>query len=333
MDTYAARLCWNSKRWTRPTGEAAREEHDTYCAANGFGHEEWLFNMARLVDGWKYGFLQPVNKSRGRIEGEKIRVRLYSISREKGWLYVGEIETCEVLDHDKAEAARAEFEERSWWDEMRDDVVRVGGDVAGITEDDPTLLFNVRFKPKHALLYPQAVQVGENDAVRKLKRYTLVNLKRTSPEVEKDWATRVGTTNAEAKPPQKRRGVTPRLVNDEHSGIKAELFDLLAKMHGESSVVMEEDFVDLTLRTNGRLVLVEVKTDSSPRYAVREALGQLLEYDYRRERNGEKATELVVVGPCEADKRDRAYFEHLQKKWKLPFKYVPFRRGQQAVEI
>lgn len=29
MGQYAARLCWNSESWTRPTGESAEAEHGT----------------------------------------------------------------------------------------------------------------------------------------------------------------------------------------------------------------------------------------------------------------------------------------------------------------
>ena len=56
---YTARLCWNTRNWVQPSGDARMvEQKNTYTARNGFGHEEWLFNFQWILDGWKYGFLQ-----------------------------------------------------------------------------------------------------------------------------------------------------------------------------------------------------------------------------------------------------------------------------------
>jgi hypothetical protein len=51
-ERYIARVCWNTRNWVRPSGDAPLVEHaDTYASTNGFGHEEWLFNFAWLLDG------------------------------------------------------------------------------------------------------------------------------------------------------------------------------------------------------------------------------------------------------------------------------------------
>jgi hypothetical protein len=84
----------------------------------GFGHEEWLFNFNWLLDGWKYSFLQPVNKSRARLEGQTIDVRLFTVGRARSWFYVGEIAQCQVLTTDQAVHARAEFRNRGWLQQM-----------------------------------------------------------------------------------------------------------------------------------------------------------------------------------------------------------------------
>src|SRR3989442_16034085 len=97
-EVYAARICWNSKGWVAPTGEAARVEKDTYTTRYGFGHGGWLFKYDWLLDGWKYGFLQPVNPSRENLQGKAIDLRLYTISPERERLYVAEIAGCEILN-------------------------------------------------------------------------------------------------------------------------------------------------------------------------------------------------------------------------------------------
>lgn len=62
---YFCRVCWNSNQWRRPTGEAAKLESKTsYAVQFGFGFEEWLNRPEWTIDGQRYAFLQPVNKSR-----------------------------------------------------------------------------------------------------------------------------------------------------------------------------------------------------------------------------------------------------------------------------
>jgi len=138
-DSYLARLCWNSTNWVRPPGEAAKSEHgDTYNAEMGFGHEEWLFNYQWILDGWKYGFLQPVNRSLAKVQGKTLDVRLYTISPGRHWYYVGHLRSCEVLTEEAAEAARKEFKRRGWFKDMMSHLRQVGGNVAGLQYDDAT---------------------------------------------------------------------------------------------------------------------------------------------------------------------------------------------------
>lgn len=118
LDSYVTRVCWNETGWVRPDGTAAAAEHDTYAARMGVGHEEWLFDFAWRLDGWKYGFLQPVNGSRAKLEGKSIDVRLYTISPDADWFYVGNLQACEVLDEPTAAAARHEFRKRGWFQSM-----------------------------------------------------------------------------------------------------------------------------------------------------------------------------------------------------------------------
>jgi hypothetical protein len=59
-----ARISYNSSNWQNPTGEAKKYESNSHNRQNGFGHEDWLFRSAWQIDGWRYGFIQGVNKPR-----------------------------------------------------------------------------------------------------------------------------------------------------------------------------------------------------------------------------------------------------------------------------
>ena len=60
------RICWNTEQWRRPSGTAAAIETGSYVHEHGFGHEEWLFNFEWMIDGHRFAFLQPINKSTKR---------------------------------------------------------------------------------------------------------------------------------------------------------------------------------------------------------------------------------------------------------------------------
>ena len=56
MPKYYARICWNTRGWVAPSGDAKNLETGTYAAKDKFGHEEWLFNFMWLLDGYHYAF-------------------------------------------------------------------------------------------------------------------------------------------------------------------------------------------------------------------------------------------------------------------------------------
>jgi hypothetical protein len=74
---------------------------------------------------------------------------------------------------------------------------------------------------------------------------------------------------------------------------------------------MEENFADLKVTAGQRVVLIEVKSDPRPRSAIRQALGQLLEYASRCAEDGELVTDRVVAGPGELQEGDARFLQHL----------------------
>lgn len=325
LDQYLARLWWNSANWVHPTGEAARAETGTFAARMGFGGEEWLFNLQWMLDGWKYGFLEPVRGSRARLEGQEIDVRLFTIAPEKGWLYVGHLRRCEVLTTQRATAAHRRFEDEGWLREMMEQVEFVGGDPRAVASG--SVFFNVRFRPAEAELYDPMVPVGPDDRLRAFKRYKLTSLTGERSTVVRQWNTRVAAERRRPTGKRPRKGTEATVAELVHNQLQNELFDWLVQACGRRAVSMEEGFVDLKVRTAGRLILIEVKSDARPRYAVREAVGQLLEYAYRCATNGEGPAELVVAGPGELDNEDRTYLGYLEKHRNLPLRYLCIRRG------
>jgi hypothetical protein len=87
-----ARISYNSSEWRKPTGEAQKyEAPGTYNYQNGFGHEDWLFRSDWLLDGWRYAFIQGVNKARLKYLNQPIDLTLYTIDSEKRCRFVANV--------------------------------------------------------------------------------------------------------------------------------------------------------------------------------------------------------------------------------------------------
>src|SRR5690242_6580887 len=102
------RISYNSGGWQKPTGEAAKHEAAaTYSHQYGFGHEDWLFRSEWVIDGWRYAFLQGVNKSQAKLlrEAHPIDVTLFTIQPDKKRRYVATIHDVECLSDLQAQDA------------------------------------------------------------------------------------------------------------------------------------------------------------------------------------------------------------------------------------
>jgi hypothetical protein len=99
-----------------------------------------------------------------------------------------------------------------------------------------------------------------------------------------------------------------------HNVIQKRLLELLIEEHGEESVGLEFEQkgggrVDAIVLTRSERMLYEIKTATSARACIREALGQLLDYGCWPGRV--QATRLIIVGTGPRTREAAAYLERL----------------------
>jgi hypothetical protein len=320
-ERFAARICWNSNGWVFPSGDAKELETGSYVTRAGFGHEEWLFNFAWKINGYHYAFLQPVSDSINNVAGKHLDLLLFSINPMGDRLYVGEIRNCEILTSADAEPAVRHYKKAGWLRSMKEQVEALGGDASKL---DDGSLFNVRFKPTDAELYQPLRLAEKRDFVNKLNRYKLAVVENN---LIAEWRRRKGT-----KIPPTIRTITrsgqPTVIYDPvHVALQGKLFELLKNRYGKNNVEMEADYVDLTVIDEQRKILIEIKSDADARIAIRNALGQVLEYAYLRGLVDGYTAELVVVAPAPLTAAVSNYIERLRKKFGIPLTYCPFSLG------
>ena len=120
-----------------------------------------------------------------------------------------------------------------------------------------------------------------------------------------------------------RRGhgenATARLI---HNELQAKLFEHLASIHGERNVGTEIParmlgvVVDAAVKSEAGLSFYEIKTSTSIRKCIREAIPQLLEYAHWPAAN--RARELVIVSTNRPTKDAKKYLKLLRERFSLP---------------
>ena len=165
MHWYITRLCWNTNRWQRPSGSA--EETNSFYALNGFGVEEWLFSPL-LHGGWCYGYVQGVSDHERAAQERDLCLLFYAL-RPPGpnaeRFFVAQMR-CEVLSLDEATAAFNHYDTNGTITQMRNEVLAGGN--AGFFDNastNPFSVFNVRYRPDQAVVYPQLVRIPSEHPV------------------------------------------------------------------------------------------------------------------------------------------------------------------------
>ena len=315
------RISFNSSGWQRPTGDARKyESHGTYNYKYGFGHEDWLFRSEWLIDGWRYAFVQGVNKSHSKLvkRRQPIDLTLFTIDPDKRRRYVATIRAVECLDDQQSQDALALFKKKGWYGIMGKEIKAVGGNdsALGATIFAKHVL-NVRFRQENVTRFRSHEFAKPNDEVFNLSRYQLY--KANIEGISK--SPRRGTRTLPRVRRWLRRASGPVECTPEHANMQAKLMQKLKSEYPGAQIFRESEFIDVSVRTNAELILFEIKSDLSPRSVIRHGLGQILEYAYHPARSHDLPIKMVIVGRQPLTDNDQEYLTRLQNQFALPLAY------------
>ena len=111
MEIKTVRIAWNNNGWIKPSGKDGKPEYienrdyNPFEAENGYGHEEWLFDTSKAINGIQYGFLQPINRGITKHQGREYGIYLYTFNYyTKKRYFVGKMnlrraELCGILNY------------------------------------------------------------------------------------------------------------------------------------------------------------------------------------------------------------------------------------------
>jgi len=117
---------------------------------------------------------------------------------------------------------------------------------------------------------------------------------------------------------------TERDIALRHNELQYTLYQALCKEYGAENVKAPYKLsyageVDVAVRHDGSMIFFEIKTAPYAKSALREAVGQILEYAYWP--NAARATELVVVAEVNPTKETKQYLDNLRRRFGLRLFY------------
>lgn len=326
MSTTAVvqRVCWNTRGWCLPAGST---DEKGYPGENGFGHEEWNFQLEDAVEGCVYGYMYSPPK---KDEGEQFRLHFYAIHPEtKQRLLVGSYLEAEVVRESEYRRVLKAFKSKGILDRRARELLRVAPAMGlqKAREEMSNALERAWLKVKCPVeavkLFEPPVRlplnVGEKTLSHRFRMFTYVDeaelFKRTDAfsEDPTDGFTRLDLAEdgylRESR--ENLKEIVPR-----HNALSNTLCRWL-EARGIHPV-QEKQGVDIGFRHQGASYKVEIKIvyGATTRQSLREAVGQLLEYNHYPGRD--QCDVWMVLLDCEPKSEHIEYVNNLREERGLP---------------
>lgn len=339
LNTRIARICWNTNDWQKPSGREAKSNHPkAYEKQHGFGHEEWLFDTDKLIDGYHYGFIQAIGSHHDKYLDQTFNLGLYTInSKEHKSYWLGRITKAEVISRKESKKAVQIYRGNGWLKEMHGQLAEVGVSAEDSLFND-NLLFNIKYKPEDLDLSDEMLEVDGRDVINS-NYYSSMLITTKEP----GYSALLPTTNrpvlsnerkgfefesghnSKKKGRVNKRGQRPGSSQLIHNELQEKIFSLLEKEYGEGNVGTENKvgsnrFIDIVVKHGkNSFTFYELKTGFSIKTNIREALGQLLEYAYWP--NNNYAKKLIIISPQLPSESVKLYVGSLRERFNLPVYY------------
>lgn len=339
-----ARITYNDQGWVRPSGEYGKSEAvNSFEAENGYGHEEWLFDISKIYKGYHYAFLEPIRKEhQAYVKANPYDVVLFTINGEtKQRYYIGVIFNVEVISETEAQEVCQYYKKQGWLDDMIEQVENVS-DYEGFSNWKGLEVFNIRFKISDISQPPSLNNpIPQGHPIYSLNRYSF-NIYKEEYKLQECSTSKSDSCQFEtsgnsmpdedvSKPKTRIYDREPKTIEiqDLHYVISNKLHKKLIddgkNVKSEVDAGYENNKVDIVVREDDGDIYYEVKTYTSLKTSIRVALGQLLEYAMWTNYN--RAKELVIVTQRMSNievEEAKEYFAHIRKTYNIPLYYQSF---------
>jgi hypothetical protein len=323
IENKISKICWNTKNWKFPSGSEGKSPSSTsYESQYGYGHEEWLFDKSRIIEGFHYAFLQPLNLKTDRHVGKTYNISLFTVFNSTRY-FVGKIKSAVCISKEESKQIYKIYKRSGWIKEMATELESAGADPTPLKETPPEIFFNIKFQFKNVEFTTSGdlEEISENDPNITTNRYKLL------PHVNgvflnADTSEHQGNLKNTKK--RKRKSGGNITFDPIHDKIQNVLCSILRSSYTDlyKKVDIETGRVDIKALTHdNQWHFFEIKTDNA-KLSIRKGIGQLLEYSFFPEKN--IAQKLVVVSDSPLNKDTKKYLKHIRTTFSLPIYYRQF---------
>ncbi|KQT41203.1 MULTISPECIES: hypothetical protein [unclassified Methylophilus] len=321
-----ARVCWNTNDWQKPSGrEGKSRDQESYESLYGFGHEEWLLDTTKPINGYHYGHLKAIGAHRNTYLNRVFNIHLYSINaKEKERLWIGKIKNVEVTTIDESIAVYKEYKRNGWLAEMKSQLVAVGGNIVAFEAINPAYFAVIKYKALDLELLDHPLKFSANDNSVKSDYYNLKDFVSVPNSIEKQHFKFKSGHNKKASTARHSYSKKAGEKDLQHNRMQDALYELLVKEYGKSNVGTENNsgngtFIDAVARHAKKYTFYEIKTAPTVTRCIREAIGQLLEYAHYNKEIGIES--LIIIGLQPITKEANTYLANIRKLYSLPIIY------------
>lgn len=326
MTILLQRVCWNTNGWRGPTGDRYGKEN-SYVGTNGIGHEEWNLNTTDLIGGNVYGYIYYSPPENTQMWNQAHDIYFFTISPTKERLLVGCYRDARFLSEKEKRSLKQKYQDSILLEKRIDEVVALNIPPVSTARKARSLLLNnfainISVCPSNIDSYHPPRPIRKIDIEGRepkyLSRYTKPLFLYKPPSGK----------NIQALPNIVSGGTSYELLEDSyvrytkaqrkviertHNQISNRFRSWLKSM-GAKSVRAEKAFVDVVCLFKNNSYIFEIKScyGQSSRHALREALGQLLEYSYYPGREITKFRGIVIDIPPSTE--DIGWFSEMNNR-------------------
>lgn len=328
------RICWNTKGWKFPSGPLGKSRNPkSYEAKCGYGHEEWLFDKSRIIDGYHYAFLQPLGVKSGKHIGKTYNVSLYAINGSGKRFYVGDIKEVFCISEEEARKTLVFYKKKGWFKEMGEDIERIGANPNIFFKHEPLSFFNVKFRFEDVCMRDELEEISDEDSNLTTSRVVLLN--KQTDFVIKEEISVDDESEGSLKNTARRKVVMNAEVEYDpyHDRMQNMLKEHLEESYKKEydKVCIEKNRVDIKARTrDGKWHYFEIKT-YQPKMCIRQSLGQIMEYAFWPD--VQKAEKLIIIGDTTPDEEAVKYLRYIREKFNIPVYYKSFDMNKKTLSM
>jgi len=321
IENKISKICWNTEGWKFPSGSKGKSlDPNSYEAKYGYGHEEWLFDKYRVIDGYHYAFLQPLGLKSDKHVGKVYNISLYTVTNGIKY-FVREIKNVECISKEKSKEIYGIYKQKGWLKEMAWEIERAGAKSRKFIDSPPKTFFNIRFRFRDVTKLADLEEIADDDTNITIPRYKLLS-KRNDFKIATEGSENEDEGRFKNTEERKRTIKVDTSFDPYHDKMQNAICKLLRNSYNNEykRVEIEKDRVDIKAKTHSdKWHYFEIKTKDSPKLCIREGLGQIMEYSYWPDL--ERAEKLVIVSDIEPDSEAQEYLAHIRKKFNIPISY------------